>query len=99
MNKEQIVKRKHFPPKRLNRRWIHYHLCEAETELKRTIREIKKSEYTEESYVVAMMHTYHHLNNAWNARHATDERQRKCAQRDFDRWRKFPDEGEVLLDG
>lgn len=41
-------------------------------------------------FEVTMEHVYHHVNYAWNCRHAGAERAIKCSMRDFNRWEKFP---------
>ena len=41
-------------------------------------------------FEVTMEHVYHHVNYAWNCRHAGAERAAHCAMRDFNRWEKFP---------
>ena len=33
---------------------------------------------------------YHHLNTAWNARHASADDVTACTAADFKRWRQFP---------
>jgi hypothetical protein len=79
----------------MNRRVVLFHLREAADELNRTVEELARdSRYTEESLEIAMGHTYHHLNTAWNGRNQTDKRHRECTDRDFNRFRKFPKERE-----
>lgn len=41
-------------------------------------------------FEVTMEHVYHHVNYAWNCRHAAAERAIRCSDRDFNRWEKFP---------
>ena len=41
-------------------------------------------------FEVTMEHVYHHVNYAWNCRHAGAERATRCSMRDFNRWEKFP---------
>jgi hypothetical protein len=82
----------------LNRRWIVQHLTEALEEIQRTIEEVRNPTYREGKYVVAMSHVYHHINTAWNARFASHEEHRECSQEDFDLWRKFPREQDLLLE-
>jgi hypothetical protein len=82
----------------LNRRWIVQHLSEALEEIQRTIEEVKNPTYQHGDYVVAMSHAYHHMNTAWNARFASDEEHEKCTQENFDRWRKLPQNADLLLE-
>ena len=41
-------------------------------------------------FETTMEHVYHHVNYAWNCRHAGAERAIRCSERDFNRWEKFP---------
>jgi hypothetical protein len=83
----------------MNKEAILFHLGEAKEELDRTIQELQNDpDYCEEEFRVAMGHLYHHLNTAWNGRNESRERHRDCAQEDFDAWRKFPTNQELMLD-
>lgn len=83
----------------MNRDAVLFHLREAKEELDRTISGIaSNSSYEFGEFQVAMSHLYHHLNTAWNGRDASAERHRECAQSDFDNWRKFPSDANILLD-
>ena len=82
----------------MNRSAILDHLREAKQELDQTICDIADDpEYDIGEFRVAMSHLYHHLNTAWNGRDATDEAHLKCAEADFDAWRRFPNNSELLL--
>jgi len=83
----------------MNRDAILFHLREAKEELDRTIAEIDTNlAYDFGEFRVGMGHLYHHLNTAWNGRDATREQHRDCAQKDFDVWRKFPENSDLMLD-
>lgn len=82
----------------LNRDWIIRDLTEALEELLKTIADVKNPTYGEGQFVVAMSHAYHHINTAWNARFASDEEHKECSQKNFDAWRKFPKDHELLLE-
>jgi hypothetical protein len=83
----------------MNRDAVLFHLKEAKEELDRTITEIANDPtYEFGAFQVAMSHLYHHLNTAWNGRDASAERRRECIQSDFDLWRKFPSDTDLLLD-
>jgi len=83
----------------MNRDSVLIHLREAKEELDRTIAEIADDQdYDIGDFRVAMSHLYHHLNTAWNGKNATAERHSECAQTDFDTWRKFPPNQDLLLD-
>jgi hypothetical protein len=82
----------------MNRDAILFHLREAKEELDRTIDQIEgEQSYDYPEFQVAMSHLYHHLNTAWNGRNASAKRHRECTQSDFDTWRKFPSNADLLL--
>ena len=75
-----------------------FHLKEAKEELDSTIAEIEgDTSYDIGQFRVSMSHLYHHLNTAWNSRDAATDRHLECAQSDFDEWRKFPSNEDLLL--
>jgi hypothetical protein len=83
----------------MNKQAILFHLREAKEELDRTIHKLETdAEYEFDDFVAGMGHLYHHLNSAWNGRDACRERHRDCAQHDFEAWRKFPSNAELLLE-
>lgn len=83
----------------MNKQAVLFHLKEAKEELDRTIKELEKDpRFREAQLLVQMGHMYHHLNTAWNGRKASTARHNKSAQIDFDMWRKFPTNKEMMLD-
>ena len=83
----------------MNHEAVLFHLREAKEELDRTIGQIAADpDYGYGEFVVAMSHLFHHLNTAWNGRDAFMERHNGCSQADFDAWRKFPKNDDLLLD-
>jgi len=75
----------------MNRKVVLFHLNEAREELEGTIERIQnKPDYGIEHYRAAMGHLYHHLNTAWNGQNQTDEQFKKCSEKDFERFLKFP---------
>ena len=46
----------------------------------------------ERSLFNSLLRAYRHLNFAWNGRHASEVRVRRCAPDDFKRWSKFPED-------
>jgi len=71
--------------------YVLYNLKEAAEELSRTIGEIEvDADYGDEEFEIAVTHLYHHLNTAWNARHASAGDVTACTAADFKRWRQFP---------
>lgn len=47
-------------------------------------------DYEYGNYIVDMMHLYHHVNTAWNAREATNEEVSLMTDGKFYQWRAFP---------
>ena len=83
----------------MNNNAVLFHLREAKEELDRTIAELETTpDYDAGELRVAMSHLYHHLNTAWNGRDASREAHRDCVQADFDAWRKFPENADILLE-
>lgn len=81
----------------MNRAHTAFHLKEALEELQRTAASVESDlDYGDLEFSLAMEHIYHHLNTAWNARGASDQRARECTQEDFEAWRRFPSD---LLSG
>jgi hypothetical protein len=81
----------------MNREWVLFNLREAADELSRTISEIETTrEYDHADLSVAMQHLYHHVNTAWNARDASAERVNACSEEDFNAWRQFPNDMEIV---
>ena len=52
----------------------------------------RTSPLDERSLFVSLLRAYRHLNVAWNGRHASEVRVRRCAPDDFKRWSKFPED-------
>ncbi|MHC4498450.1 MAG: hypothetical protein ACYS21_04980, partial [Planctomycetota bacterium] len=66
-------------------------LKEALESLEQMIQEIEsQDDYCYGEYIVDITHLYHHLNIAWNARDADEERVNRCSEEDFYNWRQFP---------
>jgi hypothetical protein len=81
----------------MNKSAILFNLVEAKEELDRTIEELETdSEYGEPELSVAMMHLFHHVNTAWNARHSTPEEWKICSDEDFNRWGRYPTDLEEM---
>ena len=54
--------------------------------------EESRNPLTEETVFSVMVRAYRHLNIAWNGRHASEERVRRCDPADGARWSKFPED-------
>ena len=52
----------------------------------------RTSPLDERALFVSMVRAYRHLNVAWNCRHESEERVRRCAPTDFKRWSRFPED-------
>ncbi len=75
----------------MNRDWVLWHLREALEELQRTVQEIAASpEYDDPEFWPAMQHLYHHLNTAWNSRHASPDEVEPGSDEAFTRWSQMP---------
>lgn len=75
----------------MNRDFVLFNLREALEEIERTIKEIESDPgYEDGDLMPAMSHLYHHLNTAWNARNASQERAKACGDADFEAWNQFP---------
>ena len=75
----------------MNTDFLLFNLREAQEEIEKTIRDLETdSDYGEPEFSVAMMHLYHHVNTAWNARESTSEQSKACSDEDFNRWGRYP---------
>jgi hypothetical protein len=82
----------------LNRDAILFHLRQAQEKLDRIIWEIVNDpSYEEGEFRDAMGPIYHHLNTSWNGRDASAEDHDEPSQRDYDAWRRFPKDADLLL--
>jgi hypothetical protein len=81
----------------MNKKAILFSLVEAKEELDRTIKELETdSEFGEPELSVAMIHLFHHVNTAWNARHPIPEEWKICSDEDFNRWGRYPTDLEEM---
>ena len=81
----------------MNTKFILFNLREAQEELESTIKDIEiDREYGNPEFSVAMMHLYHHVNTAWNARNSTPEEANNCSDEDFSRWSCYPSDLEMM---
>lgn len=77
--------------KQLNEAYISFHLREAAESIRERIEAIESDpEYEIGSYTADMMHLYHHVNTAWNARFSSEEESEACSEENFERWRQYP---------
>lgn len=75
----------------MNTEWILLNLRQALEGLIRTTATVEATpDYDEVEFEIALAQIYHHLNTAWNARHADPGRVAAHAEEDFFAWRAFP---------
>ena len=81
----------------LNKDYIAWHLQEAANELADILDEMKDDpEWEIGSFSVGMRHLFHHANSAWNARNASEAEASECSEEDFEKWRQFPTDLEMI---
>jgi hypothetical protein len=79
----------HMP--KLNYGLIRLHVAEAREELQRIEAELLAEAKPDKDHLqVWFDHAFHHLNTAWNARHATDKQEVELSDENFNRWGRFP---------
>jgi hypothetical protein len=75
----------------MNRDSITFNLKEALEELTGILDAINLNpEYQEDDFRVSMEHLYHHVNFAWNTRHASSDDIDMLSDASFYAWRVFP---------
>lgn len=75
--------------------WILFDLQDAHEDLTRIIADLKDDPDCDETeYRIDMAHLYHHINSAWNARHATVDE--IGAEGKYKKWGQFPQDIEPL---
>jgi hypothetical protein len=74
--------------KRLNWSIVEGDLAEALEELVRLRRLASKRKLNEVQLQIGLLHAYHHLNFAWNARYVPTAQYRHLTRRQFERWGK-----------
>lgn len=73
----------------ISKSWIRFELQDAQEELTHIMDDLQNnSDYGAAEYQIAMAHLYHHINSAWNARHASMEDIE--SQEKYDEWEQFP---------
>lgn len=73
-----------------NRKVIGGNLSEARDELNDLLMKIDAGTLCEEELQVGLLHAYHHLNFAWNARRVATSRYASLTQREFETWGRYP---------
>jgi len=80
----------------LNWKIILSNLTEAREQIEQIEQSTKNSKKPSEVELQIMMeHVFHHLNFAWNIRHASTENYSNLSDNDFNEWSNFPKEIEI----
>jgi len=75
----------------VNTNFVLFNLREALEEIDQTVKSLETDPaYGEPAFSVAMMHLYHHVNTAWNARNSTVEQSQSCSDEAFQKWSRYP---------
>ena len=81
----------------MNKPYVLQNLKEAREALDQLIADMQaNADYDFGEFRVDMEHLYHHINTAWNARDATQESTDACSEGDFEHWRQFPRDIELI---
>lgn len=80
--------------KSLSRNIIGSNLAEATQEPAGLLQRLSHDELKEEELQIGLLHAYHHLNVAWNARFAA--REQYAQEKQFKKWGKYPAKIETL---
>ncbi len=84
-------------PKNLNKDYIRWHLEEAAKEITNTLSEMESdSEWEIGDFFVEMRHLFHHVNSAWNARYSSEAEANECSEENFETWRQYPTDLEII---
>jgi len=82
----------------MNKDYILFNLREALEQLNDTIISLENNDgYGIEEYEVDIKHLYHHINTAWNAKKATEKQGTECSERNFLKWRNFPQDVDMTF--
>jgi len=77
----------------MNKDYILLNLREVLEEVELLIRKLQNEPGCgEPEFRVSMMHAYHHMNIAWNARNSTKEQTFERTAEEFERWGQFPED-------
>lgn len=76
---------------KLNYGLIRLHVAEAREELQQIEAQLLAEVKPDTDHLqVWFDHAFHHLNTAWNARHATAKQEAELSAENFNRWGRFP---------
>jgi len=80
---------------KLNWDFILYNLRDVREQIDEIVKLAEAGDLDEMDFELKMEHAYHHLNFAWNIRHAPPDRASQCVAEDFNEWSKFPSDLEL----
>ena len=81
----------------MNREWVLFHLAEAADALRQAIQDIKETpDYGDGEFTIDMQHIYHHVNTAWNSRHADPTDVEPGTDAQFNAWGELPQDLEMM---
>ena len=81
----------------LNKDYIAWHLQEAAKEIASILKEMEADpEWEIGSFSVGMRHLFHHAKSAWNARNASESEASACSEENFEKWRQYPTDLEMI---
>lgn len=81
----------------MNRTYVIYNLEEAHEEIGLILRDMKRDPaYSEAALERALRHVVHHVNIAWNARHAPETALHEATDDELTAWSKYPTDLEPL---
>ena len=78
--------------KTLNYQIMLSNINEALDELENIKSKLSDHSISEVELQIALRHTYHHMNFAWNIRYTPTEKYAKLSDKDFEKWGKYPAE-------
>jgi hypothetical protein len=89
--RETLVITGDIVPRRINWAVVASNLADAREGIERLEAVVaKRRGLNEVALQLSLEHAYHHLNVAWNARHASSKQYSQLTDAQFNRWAKFP---------
>ncbi len=77
--------------KKINWRTIRSDISEARSQLQNIEKKVADGNFPDEDDLrIYLLHAYHHLNFAWNARYVPTEKYANLTDNDFEEWGKYP---------
>lgn len=76
--------------KSINWKLVASNIAEAREELQQLEAAIEKRKLSREELQIGLQHAYHHMNFAWNGKHAPMKRYTNLSDSDFHTWSVYP---------